>query len=202
MITMALAGYAFAGGDHEGQHAHDTNAASTQGQATQGSTAASTCTPEHEKMGHCKMDEAEDTGRHAHQDDGHGNHQHMESAVGKPAEAADATKTIEVSLLDSMEFEFAEQPDIQGGDIVKFVVINNGKLAHEFSIGNESEQDAHRKMMQQMPDMQHADGNTVTVQPGESKELAWQFTGPNKVMFACNVPGHFEAGMHHETEVQ
>ena len=194
LLSLALAGNAFAGGNHDGGHEHDNS-------PTSGAN-ASTCTPEHEAMGHCKMEQTEGTDQHAHQEDAHGDHTHMGSAVGQPAEATDATKTVEVSLLDSMKFEFAGLPDIQNGDIVKFVVTNQGKLTHEFSIGNAEEQDAHRKMMQQMPDMQHADGNTVTVQPGESKELAWQFSGPGEVVFACNIPGHFEAGMHHEITVQ
>ena len=196
IITMALAGYAFAGGDHSGSHANEgsTNTVPTQGQATQGSPNASTCTPEHEKMGHCKMEQGE-----AHQDESHA---HTESAVGKPAEIAAATKTINVNLLDSMQLEFVEQPDIKDGDIVKFVVTNKGKLAHEFSLGSASEQEAHREMMKQMPGMVHTDGNTITVQPGETQELAWQFTGKNQVVFACNIPGHFEAGMRQEVEVK
>jgi uncharacterized cupredoxin-like copper-binding protein len=195
LIALTLTGNAFAGGKHDGDHANENST------ATKAST--NTCTPEHEAMGHCKMEQAEGEGNHADGEEGHGDHAHMESAVGKPAEASEATKTVEVSLLDEMKFEFAELPDIQDGDIVKFVVTNKGKLAHEFSIGDEKEQEAHRKMMQQMPDMKHADGNTVTVQPGESKELTWQFSGANQqVVFACNVPGHFEAGMHHEIDIK
>ncbi len=180
LIALTLTGNAFADGDH----AHENSASA--------GVSTNTCTPEHEAMGHCKMEQA----------DGVGHHAHMESAVGKPAEASEATKTVEVSLLDEMKFEFAELSDIQDGDIVKFTITNKGKLAHEFSIGDEQEQEAHRKMMQQMPDMKHEDGNTVTVQPGESKELTWQFSGPNQVVFACNVPGYFEAGMHHEVEIK
>jgi uncharacterized cupredoxin-like copper-binding protein len=177
LITMTLAGYAFAGGDHVGQHVSESS--------------TSTCTPEHEKMGHCKMESGE-----VPQDESH------VSTVGQPAEASAATKTVNVNLLDSMKFEFVEPLDIKDGDIVKFVITNKGKLAHEFSLGSESEQEAHREMMKQMPGMVHTDSNIVTVQPGETNELVWQFLGKNQVVFACNVPGHFEAGMHHEVEVQ
>jgi hypothetical protein len=31
--------------------------------------------------------------------------------------------------------------------------------------------------------------------PGETKELVWQFTKPGSFEFACNIPGHAEAGM-------
>jgi uncharacterized cupredoxin-like copper-binding protein len=101
-----------------------------------------------------------------------------------------------------MKIEFEEQPDIKDGDIVKFVITNQGKIPHEFSLGSAAEQETHREMMKQMPGMVHTDGNTITVQPGETQELAWQFTGKNQVVFACNIPGHFEGGMHHEVEVK
>ncbi len=129
--------------------------------------------------------------------DGHGGH-HADSAVGKPAQGMAATKTYQVSMLDSMKFVFNQKPDLSPGDVVKFVVTNNGKIPHEFSIGNAAEQAKHNEMMKKMPDMQHEDGNTVTVQPGQRKELVWQFAGHDEVVFACNVPGHFEAGMFHK----
>ena len=50
--------------------------------------------------------------------------------------------------------------------------------------------------------MVHHDGNTVTVKPGETKELTWKFKGNSDVVFACNIPGHFEAGMFHKESVE
>ena len=54
--------------------------------------------------------------------------------------------------------------------------------------------------MRQMPDMIHQDGNTVTVKSGETKVLTWEFKSGD-VVFACNVPGHFEAGMFHKVSL-
>lgn len=132
----------------------------------------------------------------------HSGHQHDSegSAVGQPATESAATKTIAVTTLDTMRFTFSSQPDLKAGDIVKFVITNKGKLPHEFSIGDEKEQQAHRKMMRQMPDMIHQDGNTVTVKSGETKVLTWEFKSGD-VVFACNVPGHFEAGMFHKVSL-
>jgi len=91
---------------------------------------------------------------------------------------------------------------IKKGDIIKFVVMNKGKIPHEFGIGSIEEQTAHRKMMQSMPGMKHEDGATVSVEPGKSKDLIWHFMGDaTTVQFACNVPGHFEAGMHSEVKL-
>lgn len=134
--------------------------------------------------------------------DGHAHHHHdMKtplSEVGKPANASQANKVIHVDLLDSMKFEFKERMTIKQGDIVKFIVTNQGEIDHEFSVGSEEEQKAHLEMMKQMPDMVHNDGTTITVKPRETKVLTWQFTKKAEVMFACNIPAHFEAGMHHK----
>ena len=64
---------------------------------------------------------------------------------------------------------------------MKFVITNEGKISHEFSIGDENEQKAHREMMRTMPSMVHEDGNTVTIKPGEIKELTWKFKGDSDV---------------------
>lgn len=131
-----------------------------------------------------------------------GGHQNMsghndkeKSPVGKPALGMVITKTIIVTTLDSMRYQFSESPQLQAGDVVKFVVTNTGMLTHEFSIGDAEEQKNHGAMMRSMPNMVHQDGNTVTVKPGETKELVWQFNSDVEVVFACNLPGHFEAGM-------
>lgn len=124
-------------------------------------------------------------------------HQHGQKAgaVGMPAMASAATKTIYLTTENNMRFKFAKKLELQQGDIVKFVITNNDKIPHEFSIGDEAEQIAHRKMMMKMPNMVHNDGNTVTLSAGETKELTWRFNQGSEVLFACNIPGHFEAGM-------
>ena len=126
-------------------------------------------------------------------------HTHSEqskSTVGQPVESDKATKIINVKLLDAMKFKFSPVLDVDVGDIVQFVVVNTGQVRHEFSIGDVAEQKAHVEMMKKMPDMVHEDGNTITVDPGETKEITWHFLGSGRVVFACNIPGHFEAGMH------
>ena len=136
--------------------------------------------------------------------EGHGDGGHEMSAVGMPmpVDSTAATKTITVHMMDSMKFNFSDLAGIKKGDIIKFVVMNKGKIPHEFGIGSIEEQTAHRKMMQSMPGMKHEDGATVSVEPGMSKDLIWHFMGDaTTVQFACNVPGHFEAGMHSEVKL-
>jgi uncharacterized cupredoxin-like copper-binding protein len=43
--------------------------------------------------------------------------------------------------------------------------------------------------------MKHDDPNSVLVEPGQTKELTWKFTKQTTLEFACNMPGHYEAGM-------
>lgn len=43
--------------------------------------------------------------------------------------------------------------------------------------------------------MAHDDPNAVFVPPGATRELIWRFDRTQDLEFACNVPGHYEAGM-------
>ena len=94
-----------------------------------------------------------------------------------------------------MRFAFDAPLDLKHGEAVRFVVTNRGQIRHEFSIGSADEQDAHRAAMRNMPNMVHDDPNAVTVDPGQTRELIWRFDGDQPVVFACNIPGHSEAGM-------
>ena len=52
----------------------------------------------------------------------------------------------------------------------------------------------HDKM--KMGGMMHKDPNSVLLEPGKSAEIIWTFPkAKTKLEFACNVPGHYEAGM-------
>ena len=43
--------------------------------------------------------------------------------------------------------------------------------------------------------MEHDDPNSVLLEPGKSGEIIWKFTKATELEFACNVPGHYDAGM-------
>ncbi|CAM2950406.1 Uncharacterized copper-binding protein [Legionella steigerwaltii] len=128
---------------------------------------------------------------------------HETSSVGSPANATKTTKTIQVTASDDMRFNFSQKLKFHDGEIITFKVTNIGKVPHEFSVGDEKEQKAHQEMMRAMPGMVHEDGNTITINPGETKTLTWKFKSNPKheVVFACNIPGHFEAGMYKKVNV-
>lgn len=121
-------------------------------------------------------------------------HDAGESPVGRPAAQQEATLTVNVATFDTMRYAFSSDLNLKKGDVVKFVITNEGKIPHEFSIGDKAEQAEHREMMRKMPDMVHHDASTVTIKPGKTQILAWKFNTAD-VVIACNIPGHFEAGL-------
>ena len=128
---------------------------------------------------------------------------HAGPTVGTPVKPQFAQQTVKVSMDDAMRFYF--EPDlsqIKSGTIIQFEATNKGKLPHEFSIGSDEEQRSHAEMMKKMPNMKHNDGRTLSLEPGETKSLTWQFHGEGPVVFACNMPGHFEAGMFKKVDLK
>ncbi len=146
----------------------------------------------HKKMKHGEMDHSKMD--HSKMDHSMMNMEGM-SDVGMPAKGAKPDKVIHVILADDMTIKFKKEVKIEPNDVVQFVVLNTGKIDHEFTIGSAKEQLAHREMMKTMGHHNHDSGNAVTVKPGKAKQLLWHFHGDNEVEFACNIPGHAEAGM-------
>ncbi|USD42364.1 copper-binding protein [Vibrio sp. SCSIO 43135] len=153
---------------------------------------------DHSTMDHSKMDHGQmDMSKMDMSKMDHSNMMNMEgmSEVGMPANGAKPDKVVHVILADDMSISFKNDVTIEPNDVVQFVVMNTGKIDHEFSIGSATEQLEHREMMKKMPTHAHDSGSTVTVKPGKAKQLLWHFHGDNNVEFACNIPGHAEAGM-------
>ena len=119
---------------------------------------------------------------------------HDGEAIGKPGVASRASRTVKVDMSDAMRFT-PSNIAVKQGETIRFVVRNSGKLVHEMVLGSEKELKEHYELMKKNPEMEHADANMVTVAPGKSGEIIWQFTKAGKVDFACLQPGHFDAGM-------
>jgi uncharacterized cupredoxin-like copper-binding protein len=139
------------------------------------------------------------TGALAHGDEHHGkkeeHHADGHAAVlGKPGDPGKVTSTIEVEMNDAMRFR-PDSIQVERGETIRFVVRNTGKVKHEMVLGTIKELKEHAEMMRKSPEMEHADPNQVSVEPGKTGELLWQFTNDGTFDFACLVPGHFEAGM-------
>ncbi|MEX3786298.1 plastocyanin/azurin family copper-binding protein [Paraburkholderia sp. BR14374] len=122
----------------------------------------------------------------------HGNDEAL--SVGKPGHAKDATRTITVTMLDSMRFE-PPTIAVKKDETIRFVVKNAGNVRHEMTLGSKQELKEHADMMHAMPDMMDHDANSVTVEPGQTGDLTRRFSHAGVFDFACLQPGHFEAGM-------
>ena len=123
-----------------------------------------------------------------------GGHGHDDEAVGKPGVAAKVSRTITMDMTDDMRFHASDIAAKQG-ETIRFIVKNSGKVKHEMVLGTAKDLKDHYEVMKENPEMEHADANMVTVAPGKSGEIIWQFTKAGKVDFACLQPGHYDAGM-------
>ena len=150
-------------------------------------------------------------------DAGHGHG----AAVGQPAPASAASRTVQVTMHDN--YYEPETVTAKAGETIRFVVRNAGQLVHEFNIGSAAMHAAHQNEMQMMVDhgvlkpdhidrqaaqhMQatmghgmHNEPNSILLEPGQTGEITWSFPQGADVdlEFACNVPGHYDAGMQGE----
>ena len=124
-----------------------------------------------------------------------GGHDHGgDEAIGKPGVAAKVNRTITVDMTDAMRFSPANFT-VKQNETIRFVVKNSGKVKHEFVLGTEKELKEHYEVMKKNPEMEHADPNMVTVAPGKTGEVVWQFTKAGTVNVGCLQPGHYDAGM-------
>lgn len=136
--------------------------------------------------------------------------------IGSPGKPADAARSVTVVMRDNY-FE-PEQIEVVAGETVRLAVRNDGALVHELHIGTPQMQSDRQAMMQMMVDhgviqggridravmkmdmggghtMEQDDPNAILLAPGETAEIVWTFAQPMDLEFACNVPGHYDAGM-------
>lgn len=127
--------------------------------------------------------------------------QQSASAIGQPGHPSQVSRTINVTMSDTMRFT-PDRIEVKTGETVRFVLENQGKLRHELVFGEPDALRRHAAMMQMMPDMQHSGPNMASLAPGERGELIWKFTRAGSVAFACLQSGHLEAGMKGAVAVQ
>lgn len=140
------------------------------------------------------------------------------SSLAAPGHQTDGTQQPDESKVDRViqveagEMMFGpEALAVAPGETVKFEIHNSGVLEHEFVIGDRAAQEEHRRMMREMGghgghgghgDHDMAEGEhgghmpAVTIAPGETATLVWTVPeGISQLEYACNLPGHYEAGM-------
>jgi uncharacterized cupredoxin-like copper-binding protein len=133
--------------------------------------------------------------------EGHDGTEEADFAFGRPAEAGDADRTVEISTGNELVFD-PDEVTVARGETVTFVITNDGDLMHDFVIGDAAAQEEHANQMAATEDgmamegEEHGDPNAASVPPGETVELTWVFDGETDgLLYGCHEPGHYEAGM-------
>ncbi len=121
-------------------------------------------------------------------------HGHDDKTIGKPGEASQVNRTVNIDMNDSMRF-IPDKLTVKQGETIRFQVKNIGQKKHEFILGTQKELEEHNELMQKFPGMEHDDANMISVAPGQTGEVIWHFSKTGKVNFACLLPGHYDAGM-------
>ena len=136
--------------------------------------------------------------------------------IGSKGKLSDVTRTIKVKMYDN--YYEPNTFKIKKGETVKFKVKNLGELVHEFNIanpmmhvkhqpemelmveneillGDRIDKDKMQKMAAMDKSMGHSHSNSVLLAPKEEGTLIWKFENAVNIEIACNVPGHYQAGM-------
>lgn len=114
-------------------------------------------------------------------------------ALGEPADAAEADRTVHLTATDALVFE-PDAIEVQVGESVTFEVENTGTVDHEFVLGSADYQDQHEEEMQS-GEMAMGEPNELEVPAGETASLTWHFTEAGTTEYGCHEPAHFPAGM-------
>lgn len=123
---------------------------------------------------------------------------------GLPGRPQDVSRTIALDIAGNSLG--VQSIAVKPGETVRFLVRNESKLPHDFTIGAPFMQKHRRAIIKRnleasVPGSGYHDRykydsyNAVLVPPGQTKELIWWFTGSQNLKFGCNLPGHDEAGM-------
>ena len=97
-------------------------------------------------------------------------------------------------MSDTMRFT-PDSVTVKRGETIRFLVKNEGKILHEMVLGNDEGLKEHAALMRKFPEMEHDEPYMVHVSPGKTGQMIWTFDKPGEVVFACLIPGHYEAGM-------
>ena len=136
--------------------------------------------------------------------------------IGSKGDETDVTRVIKVVMYDNYYEPSSFQ--IKEGETIKFEVENAGMLVHEFNIANKMMHMKHqpemikmaengillafsidkekmKKMAKMDKSMGHSHSNSVLLEPKQKGDIIWKFDNAINIEVACNVPGHYQAGM-------
>tara|TARA_Y100001936_G_scaffold226011_1_gene245003 strand:- start:1104 stop:1607 length:504 start_codon:yes stop_codon:yes gene_type:complete len=136
--------------------------------------------------------------------------------IGSLGKESEVSRVIKVIMYDNYYSPSSFQ--IKAGETIKFEVENAGMLVHEFNIANKMMHIKHQPEMVKMAEngillafsidkekmkkmakmdksMGHSHSNSVLLEPKQKGNIIWKFDNAINIEVACNVPGHYQAGM-------
>ena len=117
-------------------------------------------------------------------------------AACSSAGAAEADRTITIEIEHS-----AFHPtklDVLAGERIRFVVVNNDPIDHEFIIGDEEMQLIH----EEGTESHHgARDGEISIPAGETRETSFTFDEPGSLIYGCHIPLHYRYGMRGEIRI-
>jgi len=136
--------------------------------------------------------------------------------IGSKGSVNEVSRVIKVVMYDNYYEPSSFQ--INAGETIKFEVENAGELVHEFNIANKMmhmkhqpemekmveneilfadsiDKDKMKKMAKMDKSMGHSHSNSVLLEPKQKGDIIWKFDNAVNIEVACNVPGHYQAGM-------
>ena len=136
--------------------------------------------------------------------------------IGSKGNLSDVNRVVKVIMYDN--YYEPSSFNIKAGETIKFEVVNAGELVHEFNIANKMmhmkhqpemekmveneilfadsiDKDKMKKMAKMDKSMGHSHSNSVLLEPKQKGDIIWKFDNAVNIEVACNVPGHYQAGM-------
>ena len=136
--------------------------------------------------------------------------------IGSKGKESEVSRVIKVTMYDNYYEPSSFQ--IKAGETIKFKVLNAGERVHEFNIANKMMHLKHQPEMEKMVEneiilvdtidkvkmkkmskidksMGHSHSNSVLLEPKQKGDIIWKFDNAINIEVACNVPGHYQAGM-------
>ena len=143
--------------------------------------------------------------------------------IGSLGKESEVSRVIKVIMYDNYYEPNSFQ--IKAGETIKFEVENAGELVHEFNIANKMMHIKHQPEMEKMVEneillansidkvkmkkmskmdksMGHSHSNSVLLEPKQKGHIIWKFENAVNIEVACNVPGHYQAGMIAEVNIK
>lgn len=121
------------------------------------------------------------------------------TTAGQPGKKSEVTRVIKVTMTETEDGAMVFSPKqfkIKKGETIRFAIANKGATDHEFVLDDHANMTKHQALMEKFPEMEHADANSIRLEPGAKGDIVWKFSASGEFQFACLIPGHMEAGMH------